>query len=120
MLLPPYRATPPYSAHTPGPPCEQILQEEKFELGELGLTGSGPFSCSNPFSSFDEALRDAKAEEATARGSGATGSAGSGAGGGLGLRAGAQPEVAGPSAGPKPAGKPGSRGGPKGSRAGKR
>ena len=99
-------------------PPGQILQEEKLELGELGLTGSGPFSCSNPFSSFDEALREAKAEEATAKGSGATGSGGS-AGGGLGLRAGAQPpEVAG-SPGPKPAGKPGSRGG-KGSRAAKR
>ena len=106
-------ATPP---HPLTPPCEQILQEEKLELGELGLTGSGPFSCGNPFSSFDEALRDAKAEEATARGSGATGSGGSAGGGGIGLRVGAQPEVA----APKSAGKPGSRGGSKGSRASKR
>jgi hypothetical protein len=102
--------------------CEQILQEEKLELGELGLTGSGPFSCSNPFrlSSFDEPLREAKAEEVTGRGSGAMGSGGSGGGGGaggVGLRAGASPEVA----GPKPAGRPGSRGGgSKGGRAAKR
>ena len=99
-------------------PPGQILQEEKLELGELGLTGSGPFSCSNPFSSFDEALREAKAEEATAKGSGSTGSGGS-AGGGLGLRAGAPPEVAGAPGPKQPAGKPGSRGG-KGSRAAKR
>ena len=46
-----------------GKSFEQILQEEKDEMGELGLSSFGG-------GSFDEALREAKAEEAAMGGGG--------------------------------------------------